>query len=832
MGRLAGKIAALLIAIAALTGPIAEAQVAPAQPAQVIATVPAGPAPVPALPPAPALAPADPNAVALAALAREVADLKKQAVGASTDSSLARLREQTAAAQAAADTFVRARSRDILALDAKLQPLSLANGKPRKRLDTAQRRKRQELVTQREILTAQLQRARQAAVAANHIFTEVSQRRRTAFDARTFDRTASPLEAEFWTSLGDSLQADTQRLTRLATDAFDTAVAATSMRAALLLSVSLILALGLAVPLRRLLLRLVHRFTSHEPQRRFRQSARALATAIINTMLPGLAAVAINLGLNWAAVLSEKAAALAQAMVIAVFWGALVLALSRQLAGGRVAGERLLSVSDRLAGRVRSLSWLTALLTGAGFLISQVNNVVGASLAATVAANCVTSLAYAGIAGLILLALSEDNPALAEDDSAQPARGAGVTLVALGLTLAVTLTVGAVVFGYSTMALLVSTQMFWISVLAAMAYLLLRFTDDAVGELFRPAGWIGRLLTNTLALNHSTVRQLGVITAAVLQILIVLGTLSLALTPFGRNGDVLTAHIGGVGQGLKIGSLELSPRSLAAGIACLVLGLGIVHLAQRWLDRRFLPVTDWDAGVRNSVSTGVRYLGVGAVVLWALTAAGLGFSQIALIAGALSVGIGFGLQQIVQNFVSGIILLVERPIKVGDLVNVGGVEGDVKRIRVRATEILQADRTTLIVPNSDLISKPVQNKTLGNPRGRVQLQVSIGAAADAPRAIAIIRKVLDDAADVLEDPGPKVYVDTLTPGGNVNFNAFGFVGSQRDVVRVRSDLYIATIEALNEAKIGFVGAGGQTVILEPGPELTALSEKLGAKWPQ
>ena len=772
----------------------------------------------------------DPNIAILNGLIRDVANLQKQAVGASTDASLARLREQTSAAQAVADSFVRARDREIVALDAKLRVLTLANGKPRKRLDAAERRERRELLDQRQVLTDQVQRARQAGIVANHSFTEVSQRRRTAFDARTFDRTASPLEAGFWVSLGGSLGADVMRLSRLASDAFDTAVAALDARAVFIVALALALAFALAMPLRLALLRVIRRFTDEQAQvRRFRQSARAIAAVLVNTILPGMAAVVVNLGLNWAALLSEKAAALAQAAVIAVFWGSLVLALSRQLAGGKVPANRLLTVSERMASRTRSLSWLTALLTGAGFLISRLNSVVGASLAATVAANCITSLAYASIAGLILLALSEDHPDAGSDESsAEPPRNAGVTLVALGLTIAIIVTVGSVFTGFTTLALLVSTQMFWISVLVALAFLLLRFVDDAVGELFLPSGWIGRLLTHTLALGHATVSQLGVITSAVLQILIVLGTLSLALTPFGRNGDVLTAHIAGVGQGLRIGSLELSPRSLAAGIGCLVLGLGIVHLAQRWLDRRFLPVTDWDAGVRNSVSTGVRYLGVGAVVLWALTAAGLGFSQIALIAGALSVGIGFGLQQIVQNFVSGIILLVERPIKVGDLVNVGGVEGDVRRIRVRATEILQADKTTLIVPNSDLITKPVQNKTLGDPRGRVQLQISIGAASEAPRAILVIRKVLEAAEEVLDDPAPKVFVDALTPGGSVNFNAFGFVASQRDATRVRSDLYISIIEALNEARIGFVGAGGQTVIVEPGRELKAWSEKLGA----
>ena len=129
--------------------------------------------------------------------------------------------------------------------------------------------------------------------------------------------------------------------------------------------------------------------------------------------------------------------------------------------------------------------------------------------------------------------------------------------------------------------------------------------------------------------------------------------------------------------------------------------------------------------MRNSVTTGVGYLGVCVAVLCALAASGLGFNQIALVASALSVGIGFGLQQVVQNFVSGVILLVERPVKVGDWVSVGGVEGDIRRIRVRATEIETSDRTTVIVPNSDLITKSVQNKTLGEP-----LQPGAAAALD------------------------------------------------------------------------------------------------------
>ena len=149
----------------------------------------------------------------------------------------------------------------------------------------------------------------------------------------------------------------------------------------------------------------------------------------------------------------------------------------------------------------------------------------------------------------------------------------------------------------------------------------------------------------------------------------------------------------------------------------------------------------------------------------ALAAMGLGFRQIALIASALSVGIGFGLQQVVQNFVSGLILLIERPVKVGDWVNVGGVEGDIRRIRVRATEIQTFDRTTVIVPNSDLITKQVQNKTLGDPRGRIQLEVSIANPGDATRATDLILSVADGLSEILKEPKPAVYIDSLAGGG-------------------------------------------------------------------
>jgi potassium efflux system protein len=187
------------------------------------------------------------------------------------------------------------------------------------------------------------------------------------------------------------------------------------------------------------------------------------------------------------------------------------------------------------------------------------------------------------------------------------------------------------------------------------------------------------------------------------------------------------------------------------------------------------------------------------------------------------VGIGFGLQQVVQNFVSGVILLVERPVKVGDWVNVDGVEGNIRRIRVRATEIESFDRSTMIVPNSDLITKKVQNKTLGDPHARIKLELSIGNAADAQRASEAILDVAAGLPQILKEPKPAVYIDALAAGGAVDFVSYLFVASARDVYKTRSALYFAVLEAFAEAGIGLAGVAAPTnVIVEPGPTMQGL----------
>lgn len=166
-----------------------------------------------------------------------------------------------------------------------------------------------------------------------------------------------------------------------------------------------------------------------------------------------------------------------------------------------------------------------------------------------------------------------------------------------------------------------------------------------------------------------------------------------------------------------------------------------------------------DRGAREATVTISGYFAVAFAVVIALAVSGFEFTNLAIIAGALSVGIGFGLQTIVNNFVSGLILLFERPIKTGDWIVVGTTEGYVKRIRIRSTEIQTFDRADVIVPNSDLISSQVTNWMLKDPRGRIRIPVSVAYGSDTEKVRDILLQLAAEHEEIIGDgssPQPRV----------------------------------------------------------------------------
>ena len=228
-------------------------------------------------------------------------------------------------------------------------------------------------------------------------------------------------------------------------------------------------------------------------------------------------------------------------------------------------------------------------------------------------------------------------------------------------------------------------------------------------------------------------------------------------------------------------------------------------MLQHWLVDTYLPKTDLDIGARNSISTVARYVGIILSGLWTLAALGIGFEKVALLASALSVGIGFGLQAITQNFVSGLILLAERPVKLGDRVRIGDQVGDIRRISVRATEIQTDDKSTLIVPNSELITKSVQNLTMDGALGRISIAFAVPLSTDVVRLKELLLGIYRSHEAVLEAPAPSMYVDSLS-GSVINITSFGHVSSPRQVYSTRSDLLFELLRQTAEQGIALSSA--------------------------
>jgi small-conductance mechanosensitive channel len=207
-----------------------------------------------------------------------------------------------------------------------------------------------------------------------------------------------------------------------------------------------------------------------------------------------------------------------------------------------------------------------------------------------------------------------------------------------------------------------------------------------------------------------------------------------------------------------------------------------------------------DMGVRNSVNTALGYVGIALAGLIGISAAGINLSSLALVAGALSLGIGFGLQTIVQNFVSGLILLAERPFKVGDWIVAGPTEGFVRRISVRATEVETFQNQSIIVPNSQLINAAVGNWTLRNSLARSEVAVSVAYESDPRQVMEILMEIANAHPTILTVPEP-----------NVSFLRFGEFALEfelrfylADILNggpVRNDVRISILERFKEEGI-------------------------------
>lgn len=338
---------------------------------------------------------------------------------------------------------------------------------------------------------------------------------------------------------------------------------------------------------------------------------------------------------------------------------------------------------------------------------------------------------------------------------------------------------------------------------AILALMLRALVHELIVEISHGDLPPGPWLRTRLGLDDDSAGYMRFWTQLLLDIVLGAGTVLLVLVALaGLDSEDLAVLIDPLFAGIAIGEMSFSVVDVLAALVVFLIAMTVVRTIQRVLGERLLVRTRLDPGVRDAITTGVGYLGLILGSLLAVTVVGLDLTNLALIAGALSVGIGFGLQNIVNNFVSGIILILERPVKSGDWIIVGTTQGYVKKVHIRATELVTFQKDTVFVPNSEIVATQLVNRTHKTPLGRLDIALTVTYDTDAEALRELLVDIATSHPNVAEIPAPFVVLSDFADHG-LRFMLYVYLRDVNTSFASQHQLRMTILAALRERGIRF-----------------------------
>lgn len=620
-----------------------------------------------------------------------------------------------------------------------------------------------------------VQQAKLINVRSEQMIDAISEHRRTAFAKSVLRRSDSLINPSFWIAVGESIPDASSRLAGIASD-WKELLISQPFRAASGLVIAAVVLLGfLLSPWRRWQARWTERDPEIDEPGSLRKARAAATIVLAGVAIPGVTLLVLYQALSGLGLLPQPLGSMVRALFFGITFASFLVSLTKAvLAPGRPSW-RLVGLDDTAATGMMPIAVTLGLVITLGILLDATNAAIESPPELVLAAQALVAI----VVGVLFMGALRVAQVDRVDDEATPVpeqrRSAWHLLVPVGWIVSAAAAL-APLAGYVAFGRFASSELVVIAAVLMTFVLLRQLTDAVIGSAFAPYTWLGRLLQRTVGLRNAAVRQMAVVLNGFVQLALILLAAFIILTTWGISSVDVVDTMSSAFFSFTIGKFTISPSAILGALVVVIVGILATKAIQRWLDVRFLPETNLDVGLRNSIRTGVGYVGVILAVIVALSYVGLNLQNVAIVAGALSVGIGFGLQSIINNFVSGLILLVERPIKVGDRIEVGTRMGVVKRINVRATEILTYDNVSVIVPNADLITGQVVNWMHGSFTARLSVNVGTSYNADPDKVIAILLEVAATHPRALKTPEPFAVLNNFGVNA-LEFAVFFHVGN-------------------------------------------------------
>jgi potassium efflux system protein len=637
-----------------------------------------------------------------------------------------------------------------------------------------------------------LKQARLLAGRADELSDRINARRRQIFADRLFARSANLFDPGFWRDAAGAVPGEARVLGAIL-NSWAAVARATYQPGRVLAALATLFAVAAGA---LVALYWTRRLTARPAPRRFDKALCALVILCAHTVAAAGVTVAFVLVLRDYMMIPQPAADLGFGLAIA----AAAAGFGRGVAVGLFApGEtarRIVPWADQAAESYAAhLSWGAGAF-GLALFLNFLHRASGAPLAPLVATWAVFALVFLIIAAHRLWRSAQ------ADFHAESSGMAGKRLAWLRIVLwpiAVAVAV-ALVAGYVGFAVFLAVRLLAVLALGGALTIALVFVDAFATEVVAADTPGGRRISALFGISHNALDLVTALVSAVVRLVLIVVAVLLLVGYSGLFAEDIFSVFQISGWDFALGGISLSPTNMLAALAVLLIGLLAVRGGQRWLETQFLPRTALDAGLQNSIAALSGYVALVAVLALALGALGIDLQKLALIAGALSVGIGFGLQSVVSNFVCGLILLAERPFRVGDWVVVKGEEGWVRRISVRATEIETFDRASVIVPNQDFITGVVKNWTHGNTTGRVIVKVRAAYDSDAEKVREVLLACGAQHPQVLRAPPPAVYLMGFGDIG-IDFELRCVLANVEQSLPVRTDLQMEILRRFRDAGI-------------------------------